>query len=201
MADQLASAIERTRLLQTVERNLNELEGAYGQYTLESWKGLAEGIQTGNRGYRFDNIRIQSITELTELGKEAFTTGKTITSRGNHQKSEKQNAVAIPIKLRGQTIGVVTLKLKDDYSGSTIPTIESATERLALSMESARLYEEARLRADREQSISRVTTAISTPTEYEEILQTTVREVGKMLKDAEVAIQIIGDPADDKQEE
>ena len=201
MADQLASAIERTRLLQTVEKSLSELEGAYGQYTLESWSGSAEGIQTGNRGYRFDNIRIQPITELTDLGKEAFSAGKTITSRGDQQKPEKQNAVAIPIKLRGQTIGVVTLKLKDDYSGSTVPTIESATERLALSMESARLYEEARLRADREQSISRVTTAISTPTEYEEILQTTVREVGKMLKDAEVAIQIVGDPADDKQEE
>ena len=201
MADQLASAIERTRLLQTVERNLNELEGAYGQYTLESWSGSGEGIQTGNRGYRFDNIRIQSITELTDLGKEAFSTGKTITSKGNQQKSEKQNTVAIPIKLRGQTIGVVTLKLKDDYSGSTVPTIESATERLALSMESARLYEEARMRADREQSISRVTTAISTPTEYEEILQTTVREVGRMLKDAEVAIQIVGDTADDKRYE
>jgi putative methionine-R-sulfoxide reductase with GAF domain/HAMP domain-containing protein len=201
MADQLAGAIERTRLLQTVERNLKELEGAYGQYTLESWSGSAEGIQNGNRGYRFDNIRIQSITELTELGKEAFTTGKTITFRSNHQKSENQNTVAIPIKLRGQTIGVVTLKLKDDYSVSTVPTIESATERLALSMESARLYEEARLRADREQSISRVTTAISTPTDYEEILQTTVREVGKMLKDAEVAIQIVSNTDDDKQNE
>jgi len=201
MADQLASAIERTRLLQTVERNLNELEGAYGQYTLESWSGSTEGIQTGNRGYRFDNIRIQSITELTDLGKEAFSTGETITSKGIQQTPEKQNTVAIPIKLRGQTIGVVTLKLKDDYSRSTVPMIESATERLALSMESARLYEEARLRADREQSISRVTTAISTPTEYEEILQTTVREVGRMLKDAEVAIQILGDPADDKRDE
>ncbi|MEO5886961.1 MAG: cache domain-containing protein [Anaerolineales bacterium] len=201
MGDQLASAIERTRLLQTVERNLNELEGAYGQYTLESWSGSAEGIQTGNRGYHFDNIRIQSITELTDLGKEAFSTGKTITSKGIQQTPEKQNTVAIPIKLRGQTIGVVTLKLKDDYSRSTVPTIESATERLAVSMESARLYEEARLRADREQSISRVTTAISTPTEYEEILQTTVREVGRMLKDAEVAIQILGDPADDKRDE
>ena len=201
MADQLASAIERTRLLQTVERNLSELEGAYGQYTLESWSGSAEGIQTGNRGYRFDNIRIQAISELTDLGKEAFATGKTITPKDDQQKSEKQNTVAIPIKLRGQTIGVVTLKLKDDYSESTVPTIESATERLALSMESARLYEEARLRADREQSISRVTTAISTPTEYEEILQTTVREVGRMLKDAEVAIQIVGDPANNQRDE
>jgi GAF domain-containing protein len=201
LADQLASAIERTRLLQTVERNLNELEGAYGQYTLQSWSGTTEGLQTGNRGYRFDNIRIQSITELTDLGKEAFSTGKTITAKGDQQVPEKQNTVAIPIKLRGQTIGVVTLKLKDDYSGSTVPTIEYATERLALSMESARLYEEARLRADREQSISRVTTAISTPTDYEEILQTTVREVGRMLKDAEVAIQIVGDSASDRREE
>jgi len=107
----------------------------------------------------------------------------------------------VPIKLRGQIIGVVTVKLKDDYSANTITTIESAADRLALAMESARLYEEARLRADREQSISRITTAISTPTEYEDILQTTVREIGRMLDDAEVAIQIVGSLSDDEQEE
>lgn len=193
MADQLASAIDRTRLLQTVEKSLTELEGAYGRYTLESWKGLADGVQKGTKGYRFDNIRTQSISELPEIGKQALNIGTTVSANGNNQKSEKQNSVAIPIKLRGQTIGVVTVKLKDDYSASTISTIESATERLALAMESARLYEEARLRADREQSISRITTAISTPTEYEEILQTTVREIGMMLNDAEVTIQIVAD--------
>ena len=201
MADQLASAIERTRLLQTVEKNLNELEGAYGRYTLESWKGLAEGAQTGSKGYRFDNIRIQSIAELPDLGKQVLATGTTVSSNGSNQKSEKQNTFAMPIKLRGQIIGVVTVKLKEDYNANTISIIESATDRLALAMESARLYEEARLRADREQSISRITTAISTPTEYEEILQTTVREIGKMLDDAEVAIQIVGNLSDDEQDE
>jgi GAF domain-containing protein/HAMP domain-containing protein len=193
MADQLASAIERTRLLQTVEKSLIELEGAYGRYTLESWKGLTDNVQKGNKGYRFDNIRIQSITELPELGKQALTVGTTISSNGTNQNPEKQKTVAIPIKLRGQTIGVVTVKLKEDNSPNTIAIIESAIDRLALAMESARLYEEARLRADREQSISRVTTAISTPTEYEEILQTTVREIGMVLNDAEVAIQLISD--------
>jgi len=201
MADQLASAIERTRLLQTVEKNLNELEGAYGRYTLESWKGLNEGVQSGNKGYRFDNIRIQSIAELPELGKQVLATGTTVSSNGSNQNSEKQNTFAMPIKLRGQIIGVVTVKLKEDYNANTISTIESAAERLALAMESARLYEEARLRADREQSISRITTAISTPTEYEEILQTTVREIGKMLDNAEVAIQIVGNLSDDEQDE
>lgn len=201
MADQLASAIERTRLLQTVEKSLNELEGAYGRYTLESWKELADGVQSSNKGYRFDNIRIQSVAELPELGKQVLTTGTTVSSNGNDQKSEKQNTFAMPIKLRGQIIGVVTVKLKEDYNANTISTIESATERLALAMESARLYEEARLRADREQSISRITSAISTPTEYEEILQTTVREIGKMLDDAEVAIQIVGNLSDEEQDE
>jgi GAF domain-containing protein/HAMP domain-containing protein len=201
MADQLSSAIERTRLLQAVEKNLNELEGAYGRYTLESWKGLNEGVQSGNKGYRFDNIRIQSIAELPALGKQVLATGTTVSSNGSNQNSEKQNTFAIPIKLRGQIIGVVTVKLKEDYNANTISTVESAAERLALAMESARLYEEARLRADREQSISRITTAISTPTEYEEILQTTVREIGKMLDEAEVAIQIVGNLSDDEQDE
>ena len=201
MADQLASAIERTRLLQTVEKSLSELESAYGRYTLESWKGLADGVQKGSKGYRFDNIRIQSISEISEIGKQALNVGKTVNANGNYQKPEKNNSVAIPIKLRGQTIGVVTVKLKDSHSADTISTIEAATERLALAMESARLYEEARLRADREQSISRITTAISTPTEYEEILQTTVREIGKMLNDTDVAIQIVGDLSKNEQDE
>jgi GAF domain-containing protein/HAMP domain-containing protein len=200
LADQLASAIERTRLLQTVERNLSELESAYSRHTLESWKGLAEGVKRGSRGYRFDNIRVQPITELPDPGKQAMATGTIINVNGGNQDSEKQATVAIPVKLRGQTIGVVTLKLKENYSTNTISIIESATERLALAMESARLYEEARLRAKREQSISRITTAISTPTEYEEILQTTVREIGKMLNDAEVAIQILGDSSEQNQD-
>jgi GAF domain-containing protein/HAMP domain-containing protein len=191
MADQLATAIDRTRLLDEVERNLKELESAYGQFTRENWRKLAESSLTGNKGYRFDNIRIEPITELPELGAEALATGKLISSNGSNQRSEKENTVAIPIRLRGQTIGVVSLKLKEGYDETTIATLESATERLASVMESARLYEEARLRADREQSISRVTTAISASTEYEQILQATVREIGSILSDTEVAIQIL----------
>ena len=112
----------------------------------------------------------------------------------NGKSSPEGYTVAIPIKLRGQSIGSVTAKLKDGYNQNTISTIELAIERLASSLESARLYEEARIRADREQSISHVTAAISSSTEYEEILRTTVREIGNVLGNTEVAIQILGDP-------
>jgi GAF domain-containing protein len=197
MADQLATAIERTRLLQEVERSFKELESAYGQYTRENWRRLSENIQSGNQGYRFDNVRMESITELSELENRAFESGTTVTSNG--QSANHQTVVAVPVKLRGQTIGVINLKLKENYAEDTVSTIELASERLAVALESARLYEEARLRADREQSIAQVTSAISASTNYEEILQTTVREIGGTLRDAEVTIQIIGDFKDNRQ--
>ena len=197
MADQLATAIERTRLLQEVERSLKELESAYGQTTRENWKHSSDPAKAANIGYRFDNVRMESITELPELGKTALETGKTVNFNGH---SADQNAfVAVPVKLRGQAIGVINLKLKENYGEDTISTIEQASERLAAALESARLYEEARLRADREQSIAQVTSAISASTNYEEILQTTVRELGNTLKDTEVIIQITGDNKDGKQ--
>jgi GAF domain-containing protein/HAMP domain-containing protein len=194
LADQLATAIERARLLQEVERNLKELESAYGQFTRDNWKRLTDGTVTGNMGYRFDNVRLERISELPDLAGDAISTGTMISSNGRHSGIEKERSVAIPIKLRGQTIGVVSLKLKEGYDPNTVSIIEAATERLAAAMESARLYEEARLRADREQAISRVTTAISSSTGYEQILQTTVKEIGSILGDTEVAIQILDEP-------
>jgi GAF domain-containing protein/HAMP domain-containing protein len=191
MADQLATAIERTRLLEEVERNLQELERAHAQYTREGWQRFGRSGRIGHQGYRFDNIRIEPITELPVLGKEALATGTVVRSSG-----ETTNVIAIPIKLRGQTIGVVNAKLKEGFGKNTLTTIEAATERLASALESARLYEEASLRADREQSISQVTSAISSSTEYEDILRTVVLEIGTMLNNTEVGIQILGESSE-----
>ena len=199
LADQLATSIERTLLLDRVEQNLSQLEQAYGQFTRESWRTF-EDKTLGSIGYRFDNVRIQPLNEIPTNSHEAIQTGKTVLYHNGTNHSEK-NLVAIPIKLRGKTIGVVTVQLKEGYSQATISTLEAAIERLAASLESARLYEEARMRADRELSISRVTTAISAATEYEQILQTTVREIGNLLNDTEVAIQILEDPTGVKRPE
>jgi GAF domain-containing protein/HAMP domain-containing protein len=190
LADQLATAIERTRLLQDVENSLKELEGAYGRYTREGWSQLISSVQTGFKGYRFDNVRLEPVSgDIPELEKTVLATGKTVSVSG--PSAYQQATVGIPVKLRGQTIGVISVKLKEEHGADTVSTIEQASERLASALESARLYEEARLRADREQSISQVATAISSSTSYEDILQTTVREIGTTLKNTEVSIQIL----------
>ena len=193
LADQLAIAIERTRLLQQVEENLKELQQTYGRSTRESWRSLAESGLLANVGYQFDNVRIQSIDTAPELGTEAIQSGEMVLQTEDKDKRSKQAHAAIPIKLRGQSIGVVTVKLKEGYNSRTISTIEQAVERLAASLESARLFEEARSRADREQAIAQVTSAISSASEFDSILRTAVEEIGKNLGNSEVSIQILGD--------
>jgi GAF domain-containing protein len=192
LADQLATAIERARLLQQVEQNLSDLQKAYGQFTREGWKTLGESGLLTKTGYRFDNIRIQPISEIPAHGDEVMKTG-TIVIQNRTSTGADENKVAIPIKLRGQTIGVVAANLKDGFTPNTITTLELAIERLAQSLESARLYEQARLRADREQAIAQVAANISSATEFDAILRTTVEEIGKSIGDAEVSIQIISD--------
>ena len=193
LTDQMAIAIERTRLLQQVEESLKELQQAYGLSTRESWKSLAESGLLSNSGYQFDNVRIQPINTPPELGTEAMQSGNMVLQNGYGTEWSKQTMAAIPVKLRGQSIGVVTVKLKEGYNSNTISTIEQAVERLAASLESARLFEEARSRADREQAIAHVTSSISSATDFDSILRTTVEEVGKSLGDSDVSIQIFSD--------
>jgi GAF domain-containing protein len=190
LADQLATVIERVRLLQQVEQNLKDLELAYGRTTRESWESVSESSLLNNYGYQFDNVRIQPLNEIPELGQKAMREGIKVTSTNG----SKQESLAIPIKLRGQPIGSVTIKLKEGYKQTTISTIEQAVDRLAGSLESARLFEEARQRANREQAISQVTTAISSAPDFDEILRTAVEEIGKSLGDSEVSIQITENP-------
>ena len=190
LADQLATAIERARLLQQLEQNLKDLEQAYGQTTRESWRSLTENELIGNFGYRFDNTRIQPLNNIPVLGQKAMQDGKKISETND----KKQESVAIPIKLRGQSIGAVTVMLKEGHKQLTINTIEQAVERLAGALESARLFEEARQRAEREQAISQVTSAISSAPEFDAILRTAVEEIGKSLGDSEVSIRIVENP-------
>ena len=76
-------------------------------------------------------------------------------------------------------------------------TLEQAIDRLASSLESARLYEEAQIRANREQAISQIASLIGSSSDYESILRTTAREIGNVLTDTDVIIQLASTTGDD----
>jgi GAF domain-containing protein len=68
--------------------------------------------------------------------------------------------------------------------------LKAISERLSQAMESARLFDEVRVRAERERLISDITAKIRTSTNVDIILQTAVQELSKALHISKGAIQL-----------
>jgi GAF domain-containing protein len=194
MADQLATAIERARLLEQVEQNLAELERSYGQFTDAGWKTFA---RTGPAalGYRYDNLRVEPVHEIPSAAQEALDKGQTVRSGPGSRQSAGGPGAAIPIRLRGQVIGVVNVQFQADHSPEeTIGMIEQAADRLASALENARLVEETRQRAQRDALVGDVGNRMRSTLDLETVLRTAAQELQKafQLKEAEVRLGAAG---------
>jgi GAF domain-containing protein/HAMP domain-containing protein len=190
LADQLAVAIENARLFQEMNQTVRELETVYGQYTREAWINLKSGA--GSRGgdpitdYRYRGLAIETAQEPNIEATEALESGQTIIKEG-----DAQSALAIPLRLRGETVGVVNLRFgNSELPTDAVSTYEEIADRLVLVLENARLLQEAQKIAKREQQINVITTQIRSSPTTESILRNTVREIGNALGTSRTFIQL-----------
>jgi GAF domain-containing protein/HAMP domain-containing protein len=189
MTDQLSIALERTRLLQQVETSLQELERTYSQFTAEAWRSFARSGQFAS-GYKFDSVRLESITEMPREAKAALERGTGSISRSTDKKTGLQTAI-VPIRLRGQTIGVVNIRFQgNDVPEESLAMVEQAADRLAIALETARLLAEARQRAQRDSLISELSGRVRATLDLDTVLKTAAQELQQafQLKEAEVRL-------------
>jgi GAF domain-containing protein/HAMP domain-containing protein len=190
LADQLATAIENTRLFQEMSQTVRELETVYGQYTREAWTSLkshtAESTGKPVSNYRYRGLAIETTPEPNSEVFEALESGRTVV------KSEQdKSALAIPLRLRGQTVGVVNLRFEgQELPAEAVNTYEEIANRLVLVLENARLLQEAQQSAKREQQINLISTQIRSSPTTDSILRNTVRELGNALGASRTFIQL-----------
>ena len=190
MADQLAMAIQRAQLVEDLENNYRQLESAYQQFTVESWQKFGQEPDF-KPGYKFDGVNITPIDSFPLDTRETLRKGRAIMLPAQADKEKGGTAVAAPIKLREQVIGVLVLRfISETVSADTISLIEEAANRLAVALENARLYVETQRLAQRERAVSEISSRITTSFNIENILRTTVAEIGRMMPEAEVVVQL-----------
>jgi hypothetical protein len=96
----------------------------------------------------------------------------------------ERTGLAIPISLRGQTLGVLGVEAVDgerQWTDDDVALIEAIAEQLAQTLESARLFADTQRRAERERLIGEITAKIRTSTDIQDILETTATELGRAL--------------------
>lgn len=122
-------------------------------------------------------------------------TGETLVI--SHPVKGSPPTIAVPVKLREHVIGIIHIEAGEttrNWSESEVQLVQSISERAALALENARLFEDATRRAEQEETISRVTTQIGASTDFDRIMQTTIQELGVALGASRSFIQI-GMPA------
>lgn len=190
LADQLAAAIDRTRLLKEREQNLVRLEHAYQQFTETSWRKLSGQLETP--GYTFQGTALTPISQCPPEARDALKKGKLVILERHATGNERPySVVAAPIKLRGQAIGALNIKIESDtITEDMVTTIEETAARFAIALENSRLISETQMRADRERAVSELTGRIGSSVEAHEIMRITTQELGQMLGDARVTFRL-----------
>ncbi len=171
LADQLALAIENTQLLSGMEALLQQMQQAAGEQSQRSW---ASQVSHHAPAYQYTPLGIQQVGTLPA-------------------SQEEDGSFKVPIILRGRSIGNILLKRRGVGTGwleQEQTMVKEVAAQVALALENARLLEDAQQRATHERSLIEISTRIGSAFDVDAILRTTAQEIGKILGDSEVTVQV-----------
>ncbi len=188
LADQIAVAINNTRILEEARTAFTESQNRFGEAALESWKVMRP--KSLGSGFQLIGSTIQPLENpLTEEDiQEVFAQDKPLPSKADNGLSN----LSIPIRLRGRIIGVMNLRSRNRHplSQDDADIAEAVSERLSLALETATLLQTTQHRADIERVTTEISSKISSSTRFETILQTAAQELSRALGGSDVIVQV-----------
>lgn len=186
LADQLATAIQNARLLRDTQEALFTARKATGEISQKGWQSLLENIDTsGYVGLNHGEV-VPASEDMDAITKRSLMTG-------NYVVSEDQQSISLPIIIRGQTIGMLRLtkpSYADPWNPEEIADVESLSDQISNALESARLFNDAQRRAAQEFTIGKISERIGSFMDINGIMETAVRELGNIMSEAEIAVQL-----------
>lgn len=160
IANQVAIGIENARLFQEAQRNLREMDMVYRQYLSTRWM----------------EVSAQGGLEYSVGASESEETGRSVLN--------------IPLALREQNIGQITLESDIDLTAEERNLVEAVAVQAAVALENARLLDESRQFAVQERALAEITSKIWSSTTVDGILQTAIKELGRTLNVSEGTIEL-----------
>lgn len=174
LANQVSLAIVNAQVFERSQRALAEAESITRQYLRDTWQKLPEELKF--IGYRYNLTSTDLIVNEEELKHIGI--------------SENKKEISVPIDLRGEIIGTLSVQVpkNEKINQGQMDLIKAVAERVAFSVENARLFDETSRRAQREQLVSEITTKIRSTTDPDEMIKIALDELKQSLKVSRVEI-------------
>jgi GAF domain-containing protein len=171
MADQIAVAIENIRLLSESQLVISQLESLSSEKTRNNWNFYH---RTGKAAVHFSPTGLRPL----EKGQEYQASGKVL---------------EIPLLVRGQKIGKITLTRKSEnpeWTQQEQTIAEDVALQTALALDNARLIEQTQKHAERELEISSIANKVRETLDVQSILRTSAREIQRVLNLEEAEVRL-----------
>ncbi|GAB5490461.1 MAG: hypothetical protein Phog2KO_06760 [Phototrophicaceae bacterium] len=190
IANQLATAIRNARLFEDkensirenkrlfleAETNLREIQRLNRQLTKQAW---TDYLQTDRRinGVTWSESDFQNRANWSDEMLTASQKRRAIT-----EEKDGIRTIALPIELRGEVVGAIEIetdsnKNKDDV----IDMVQAISQRLGVSLDNARLFEESNEATAQEQRISEIVAQYQSADSVDELLRLTVKGLAETL--------------------
>jgi GAF domain-containing protein len=96
--------------------------------------------------------------------------------------SDPTDLIAVPIVLRGEVIGAIEVETDEQSPDEDmVELVQSVSQRLAISLDNARLFEEAQESTAQEQRINSIVGQFQSAPTVDDLLQITLRELNEAL--------------------
>ncbi|HSM71124.1 MAG TPA: GAF domain-containing protein [Anaerolineales bacterium] len=192
LANQVSIAFENTRLLSDTRAALDQVQEVYNEFTRTEWSRAVSIAE--QPGFRYQSGRIEILEDALQSPDvvAAVENGRIVVSQVNGSEEKRGTTLAVPVKLREQVIGVLHIESDNsshEWNEDEVSLVQAVAERAAIALENARLFQDARRRASKEQLISEASARIGSALDLENILQTTAEELERVLGGSEVLIQ------------
>jgi GAF domain-containing protein len=193
IADQIAIAFRNARLLEDLQRSLTELETSHSTATQKAWNAHLANRRQKSPAYRYHNAQVEAFSGPSEHSAEILETGHPILRVEQPADAGRQpfTVLAVPIKLRNQILGVVDIHFEGtNISPDLVKLVQGSMDRLAVSLENARLLEEIQIRADRERTVGDISAKVRAAADVDTVLRIAAQEIGRTLGVSEVMVQL-----------
>jgi len=174
--EQENTARETRRLFLESETNLREIQRLNQQLTREGWEEYL-GARKLVSGITVSGDEVMSDAGWTDSLKEASLNRlPVLEARGGQQ------IIAVPMLLGSEVIGAIEIETDANTPESEIAeTVNAVAQRLALSLDKARLFEESQEATSREQRINEIVSRYQTLNNVDDLLRVTLEELSQSL--------------------
>ncbi|HWQ45459.1 MAG TPA: GAF domain-containing protein [Longilinea sp.] len=190
LADQVSVAINNNELFQETNRALEEAQKLHRQYLQQQWSHVFETRHDQMITYSENGVSTQPAEKIEGIQK-VMASGEVYE---NTKFKDNPAILAVPIKLRGQTIGVIHCQQNPGerslWKPEEIDSVTTIADQVGLALENARLFDQTLRRADRERHVVEITSKIRATNDPQEMLQIAITELQKVLNASHAQILI-----------